>query len=228
MSKQPQSLATLAGFGVDTLELDRPFFGEWIIRAKLDIADNDAPPLGPFSCVFDDGNSSIEYNGTLIHSQADTGDAYVIGVGGQGKLGTMLPGVDYSQPQPRTIAQDIIAACGETIGDLSGLDSLSRIDPVFSCIASSASNQLQALCKLIIARWYTRPDGGIVMGAPTWPTYSGDPFIVHNPNAHGTIIAEPNIPDIEPGMVVGGFRIARLRYFINDDGLTAHLGVANE
>jgi hypothetical protein len=221
------SLATLLGFGADTLELERPFFGAWILRARLDIADDDAPPLGPFTCVFDDGNSTIEYSGTLIHSQEDTGDAYVVGVGGQGKLGTMLQGVDYSQPQPRTIAQDIIAACGEVVGDLSGLDSLSRVEPVYSCIAGLASHQLHALCRLVGARWYTRPDGGIVIGPPTWPTYSGEPFIVHNPNAHGTMIAEPNIPDIEPGMIVGGFRIARVRYFVNEDGLSAQLGIAN-
>jgi hypothetical protein len=223
-----QSLATLAGFGVDVLDLERPFFGAWILRACIDVADDAAPALGPFSCVFDDGESTIEYTGTLIHSQADTGDAYVIGVGGQGKLGTMIKGVDYSQPQPRTIAKDIIAACGEVEGDLSGLDSLSRIEPAYSCIASSASNQLRSLCRMVNARWYTRHDGGIAIGPSLWPTYTGDPFIVHNPNAHGTIIAEPNIPDIEPGMIVGGFRIARVRYFLGEDGLSAHLGVANE
>lgn len=223
-----QGLATLQGFGADALELERPFFGAWIIRARIDIGDKDAPPLGPFSCIFDDGESSIEYIGTLIHSQEDTGDAYVIGVGGQGKLGTLLQGVDYSQPQPRTIAQDIIAACGEVIGDLSGLDSLSRIEPVFSCIASSASNQLHSLCKLIGARWYTRADGGIVVGPDVWPNYEGSEFIVRRPNEHNVIISEPNIPDIEPGMVFGGYRIARTRYYIDDNGLSAHLGVANE
>lgn len=223
-----QGLATLQGFGVDTLELDRPFFGAWIVRARIDVGDKDAPSLGPFSCVFDDGESSIEYRGTLIHSQEDTGDAYVIGVGGQGKLGTPLQGVDYSQPHARTVAQDIIAACGEAIGDLSGLDLLPRIEPVFSCIAASASNQLQALCKLIGARWYTRVDGGIVVEPPAWSAYDGNEFVVCNPNEHGIIIAEPNIPDIEPGTIYGGYRIARIRYYIDDNGLSAHLGVANE
>ena len=223
-----QSLATLLGFGVDVLDIDRPFSNAWILRARIDIADEPAPVRGPFSCVFDDGESTIEYSGTLIHSQADTGDAYVIGVGGQGKLSTFLQGVDYSQPQPRTIAQDIIAACGEVIGDLSGLDSLARIEPVYSCIKGLASRQLQSLCNLLGIRWYTRPDGGIVIGPPTWPTYANDPFIVHNPNEHGTIIAEPNLPDIEPGMVVGGFRIASVHYYLDSNGLSAHLGVANE
>jgi len=223
-----QSLATLLGFGVDTLELERPFIGAWILRARIDIADEPAPSLGPFSCVFDDGESTIEYSGTLIHSQSDTGEAYVIGVGGQGKLGTLLQGVDYAQPQARTIAQDIIAASGEVIGDLSALDSLPRIEPVFSCIKTTARNQLQALCNVIGARWYTRPDGGIVIDVPSWPTCAGDPFIVRNPNQHGTMIAEPNLPYIEPGMIVGGFRIARVRYYIDADGLTANLGVAHE
>lgn len=223
-----QGLATLQGFGADTLELDCPFVGAWILRARIDIADEPAPSLGPFSCVFDDGESTIEYRGTLIHSQADTGDAYVIGVGGQGKLGTLLQGVDYAQPQARTVAQDIIAACGEVIGDLSALDSLPRIEPVFSCIKTTARNQLQALCNIIGARWYTRPDGGIVIDVPSWPTSARDLFVVRNPNQHGTMIAEPSIPDIEPGMVVDGFRVARVRYFIDENGLTAHLGVSNE
>jgi hypothetical protein len=227
------SLATIAGFGVDWLELDRPFSGAWILRARLDIGDDATPALGTFSCVFDDGTSTIEYNGTIIQSNDDTGDGYVIGVGGMGKLGTILPGVDYSQPQPRTVAKDIITACGETEGDLSGLDTLSRIEPAYSCINGRASKQLESLCKKLsnpdsIVRWLVTASGTIDIGVPQWPTYSGAPFVVHKPNAYGVVIAEPNIPDIEPGSIVDGIRIGRVRYYIDDNGLTAHLEVPNE
>lgn len=221
------SLASISGFGADMLEIDRPYNGAWILRAKLDIADNEPPPLGPFSCIFDDGLSVVTYTGTLISSRADTGDAYVVGIGGQGKLGVIVNGIDYSQPQPRTIAKDIIEACGETIGDMSVLDGAKRIEPAYSRLSGRASVQLQTLCELVGVRWYTRIDGAINISALEWIEYDNDPFVVHNPNENGTMIAEPNLPDIEPSMIVGGFKIARVRYFIDENGLYARLGVHN-
>jgi hypothetical protein len=221
------SIATIGKFGADTLSLDRPFVGTWVLRAKLDIGDEPSPSIGPFSCVFDDGLSSIEYIGTIISSIADVGDANVVCVGGNGKLDTLMQGVDYSQPKPSTIARDIIEGCGEVVGDLSTIESLPRIENVYSCVAGRASNQLQYLCEQIGARWFVGVDGKTNIVIDTWPTYSNDAFIVHNPNEYNEIIAEPNIADIDPGMIVDSFRVSRVRYFVDDHGLSARLGVAS-
>lgn len=220
------SLATLAGFGVEWLELDRPFEGLWIIRAKLDIGDDAIPVLGPFTCLFNDGTSIIEYRGTLLLSSDDNGDAYVIGVAGNGKFGTVLPGVDYSLPQPRTVARDILTACGEVAGDISSLDTLPRINPVYSCLSGRATKQLTDLCRTIGARWYAHIDGTINIDVPSWPTYTNEAFVVHKPNAYGVAHAEPSLPDIAPGMIVDGKRIARVRYWLDENGLSAYLGLA--
>lgn len=217
------SLATLAGFGADWLELDRPFNGVSIFRARLDIGTDNAPPLGQTTCLFDNGNGSTEYVCTILESVADNGDAHIVAVGGQGQTSRVIEGDDYILPPPRVVLVAILDEIGETIGDIGGLDSLSRIEPVYTRATGPAARQIDSLCKLIGSRWYTRVDGAINAGPPTWPTYEDDPFIVHNANAHGIIMAEPALPDIEPGSIVNGVRIGRVRYFVDDDGLTAHL-----
>lgn len=217
------SFATIAEFGADWIDLDRPLSGEWILRAKLDIGTNNAPMIGPSQCIFNDGNSSITYEGTIITSSDDNGDAYVVMVGGAGKLSTVIDGDDYSRPQVRTVFAAIIGEIGETIGNIDGLDSLARIDPVYTRARNQANRQLDALCDIVGARWFVRNDGKIEAGPLTWPTYAGDPFIIHNANSNGIIIADPALPDIVPGMIVDGVRIGRVRYFVDSKGLSTHL-----
>lgn len=219
------SLAKIAGFGADWIDLDRPFNGFSVLRARLDIGTDDAPSLGQTSCVFDDGNGVIEYAMTIVESSNDNGDAYIVAVGGRGQLSRIIEGDDYSQPPPRLVLSAILEGVGEVAGDIDGLDSLDRIEPVYARATNAASRQLDALCNLVGARWYTRPDGAINAGPPTWLTYAGDAFVIHNANAHGIIIAEPALPDIEPGSIVGGIRVGRVRYFVDKQGLTAHLYV---
>lgn len=219
-------------FGVDWLDLERPFSGNWTLRAKLDTGTDDPPPLGPLELVFDTRSSDLDatgetmtYVGTIIESYADEGDSYIVAVGGAGGLRKAITGDDYERPPPRVVAGAILAAAGEVAGDLSGLDPLPRVDPFYGRLAGRADRQLDALCSLVGARWFVRPDGAVDAGPATWPTYASDPFTVHRPNASGVISAEPDLPDIEPGSVVDGYRVASVRYYVTDEGLSAKLSL---
>lgn len=225
------SFAKANGVGVDWLDLERPFSGNWIVRARLDIGTDAPPGLGPLTLVFDtsgedeENGASITYTGTIVESYADEGDGWIVAVGGTGGLRRALPGDDYAKPPPRVVVAAILAAAGELAGDLSGLASLDRIEPFYGRLAGRADRQLDAICSLVGARWYVGAEGKVNAGPATWPTYTGDPFITHRPNASGIISAEPDLPDIEPGMIVEGYRVASVRYFVTDDGLSAKLGI---
>lgn len=219
------SFAKVGNFGVDWLELVRPFSGNWTFRGRLDIGTDAAPAPGPTSVVFDTGSASITYTGTIIESSADEGDGWVTIVGGAGGLRWELAGDDYERPPPRVVVAAILAAAGEVSGDLSGLDILPRIEPFYGRLAGLASRQLDALCSLVGARWYMTHDGKVNAEPAAWDEYEGDAFIIHRPSANGVIDAEPDLPDIEPGMIVDGYRVAHVRYFVTADGLSAKLGV---
>lgn len=219
------SYAKVGDFGADWLELVRPFSGTWTARVRLDIGTDEPPAPGPASIVFDTGAASVTYSGTILESSADEGDGWLVIVGGTGGLRTELPGDDYERPPPRLVASAILSAAGEVSGDLTGLDVLPRIEPFYGRLAGLASRQLDALCSLVGARWYVGRDGKVNVGPATWPTYASDAFITHRPNAHGIIAAEPDLPDVEPGSVVDGYRIAHVRYIVSEDGLSAKLGI---
>lgn len=225
------SFAKANGVGVDWLDLERPFSGNWILRARLDIGADAPPAPGPLSLVFDtsgddgDTGESITYTGTILESYADEGDGWILAVGGAGGLRLDLPGDDYAKPPPRVVVAAILAAAGELAGDLTGLDTLDRIEPFYGRLAGRADRQLDAICSLVGARWHVGADGKVNAGPATWPTYSGDPFITHRPNASGIITAEPDLPDIEPGSIVDGYRVASVRYFVTDEGLSAKLSL---
>jgi hypothetical protein len=219
------SLAKVGDFGVDWLDLVRPFSGNWIARARLDIGTDAAPALGASSIVFDTGAATMTYSGTIIDSSDDEGDAWIVMVGGAGGLRIELDGDDYERPPPRVVVSAILSAAGEVEGDLAGLASLPRVEPFYGRLAGRADRQLDALCSVVSARWYVTHEGKVSVGPATWPTYPADAFIVHRPNAQGVVSAEPDLPDVEPGMVVDGYRIAHVRYFVTEDGLSARLTV---
>jgi hypothetical protein len=219
------SLAKVGLFGVDWLDLVRPFSGNWIARARLDIGTDAAPPLGASSIVFDTGAATMTYAGAIIESNADEGDAWIVMVGGAGGLRLDLDGDDYERPPPRVVVSAILSAAGEVEGDVADLASLPRVEPFYGRLAGRGDRQLDALCSVIGARWYVTHEGKVSVGPAAWPTYPADAFIVHRPNAQGVVSAEPDLPDVEPGMVVDGYRIAHVRYFVTEDGLSAKLTV---
>jgi hypothetical protein len=220
------SLAVINDHDVEWLDLDRPFQGAWLLRAKVDIGEGVALAVGPMSLVFDDGSGQpVTYTGTTLESSADQGDGYISAVGGAGGLRKVVAGDDYDAPPPRVVVAAILAAAGELAGDLSGLDALPRIDPFYSRLEGKAAAQLDELAKVTGATWRVRPDGRVDMGVPTWPTFDGDAFLGNFPNASGVLHAEPALPTIDPGMIVEGFRIGRVRYFVDAGGLSAKLTV---
>ena len=219
------SLVSLGDFGVDWLDLERPFSGTWLARARLDIGTDDPPALGPATLTFDTGSASMAYVGTIIESYEDEGDGWVLMVGGAGGLRRALTGDDYERPPPRVVVAAILAGAGELAGDLASLAPLLRIEPFYSRLAGLASRQLDAVCQVIGARWTVRADGAVDVGPAAWPTYPSDAFIVHRPNANGILDAEPELPDIDPGSIVDGYRVAHVRYFVTEGGLSAKLGL---
>lgn len=221
------SLADVNGSDVEWLDLDRPFRGNWFLRARLDIGEGDALALGPMALTFDDGSgvAPVIFSGTILESSNDQGECYVYAVGGAGGLRRELPGEDYAAPPPRLVAGAILAGAGELAGDLSTLDAMPRIEPVYTRLRGTGTAQLDALCKLVGATWRIRPDGRVDVGVPSWPTSGVDPFLSHFPNASGVAHAEPALPTIDPGTVVQGLRVARVRYFVDGGGLSAKLTV---
>lgn len=219
------SLVKLGDVGVDWLDLERPYSGTWLARARLDIGADAPPALGPGTLTFDTGAVSMSYVGTIIESYSDEGDGWIVMVGGTGGLRRVLLGEDYERPPPRVVVAAILAGAGEVAGDLFGLSTLARIEPFYSRLAGLASRQLDAVCAIVGARWSVRPDGAVDVGPAAWPAYASDPFIVRRPNAAGIIDAEPELPDIEPGSIADGYRVAHVRYFVTEDGLSAKLGL---
>jgi hypothetical protein len=221
------SYATINGVDVEWLDLDRPFQGNWTLRARIDLGDSDALPLGPLTLVFDTGAEGVQavtYAGTILESTHDQGEGYIYAVGGAGGLRGVLAGDDYAAPPPRVVASAILAAAGESLGDLSGLDTLARIEPFYGRLAGTGTAQLDRLCRTLgVTTWRVRPDGAVDVFVPAWPTFEGDAFLGHFPNASGVAHAEPDLPTIDPGMVVDGLRVSRVRYFVDDTGLSAKL-----
>jgi hypothetical protein len=216
---------TANGLRVDWLCLDVPFMGLWTARARLDIGDG-AAPTGALTLAFDTGDegaSPVTWSGTILESTADEGEASVYVVAGSGGLvaATGLAGADYDQPPPRVVAAAILEAAKETPGDLTVLDALPRIEPVYTRLRGRGVAQLDALARRCGVRWRAAPSGAIDVPNDTWPP--ADAFIVRRWDDSGRAAAEPDLPTLLPGIVVDGRRVSRVQYTVNEDGLSAVL-----
>jgi hypothetical protein len=209
---------------VEWLDLHLPWSGAWSLCARVDLEGDDALAIGPLSLVFDDGSRSITYSGTILSSSADEGTGSIVAVGGAGGLRKRIAGEDYTRPPPRIVIAAILSACGETLGDVSTIETLPLIEPSYQRLVGRADRQIDALCELVGLRWYVAETGRVNVELPTWPTYERDAFLVRLRDINGERRAEPDVADIMPGMIVEGERVASVRYVLNEDGLTAMLG----
>lgn len=199
--------------------------GLWSATVEIDQLELDAePPTGPFRFEIE----RVEFVGAVLPARggrSQSGRTRLRMVGGAGGLQHEITPRNYAGGVTRvkTVVDDILRDCGETLSQESDQAILSKQIPAWQRTPSTGQRALDRIVAKVGATWRVVRDGTIWIGVDEWPEVEPDGVVEDDDWGDGVIAVAPDAPTMVPGIVVRGQRVSEVVHRLLPSGLRTEL-----
>lgn len=164
--------ASIGGASVLSASISMPLSGAWTAEV---VVGSDQALSG--RVVLDDGG--VQFRGTVVNGEVDTGRSQALIVGGAGGLGTELEAKAYRATPARSVINDILAEAGETLSADADPALLGVLLPFWHRDSGPAWRALGLVVfDALGANWRVKRDGSIWIGRDVYAEQKLDHVVV--------------------------------------------------
>lgn len=219
--------ASANGKDVLTATVTEAVTGNWSAQLELD-SDEALPVSGRVTLDID----GVVWLGTLQRGELEAGRFHAVVVGGNGKLGQVLPAKHYLRGVTSTHLQEALGAGGEKLSADTDASVSSRATARYSRRRSTIGAAVAQIARESKANWRTQRDGSIWLGEDRWPASSStsSTSTEHDElsRAPGKVTLAVESPVLAPGLTFEGRKIISVVTHVTSDSLTQELTFADD
>jgi hypothetical protein len=204
--------------------------GPWTAWVEIDEPPMDEveqkefePPTGPFVFEID----GVEYRGTVEPDATGNykGTVRLKVIGGAGGFNKLIPTRNYAGglTKVKTILDDILRDCGESISNEIDNNLLNRRLPAWHRYEDTGTSCMDILCSKLKCEWRVLRDGTVWIGTDEYPEVEPAGTLLNTSHSEGYSKYSMEYATLVPGIIVSEKKVEQVSYKLTKSGLHAEL-----